>query len=171
MGLTWFMFLITAILVFLGVIILIWKNVTGERTERTIILKILINYMQTLSFVGGIVFKNLLNPIFILMKISVRLHLDFLENRDRIVPSFECHELFHQHFHRLLCCAMVCSSEVPVLHDCSGPWSSNHLLVFLLQAYLILNWCTQSNSRLIRRYNNNQRKRAGIFQLNGICSC
>lgn len=32
---------------------MIWKNVTGERTERTIVLKILINYAQTLSFIGG----------------------------------------------------------------------------------------------------------------------
>lgn len=48
------MFLITAILVFVGVIVLIWRSVIGERSERTIILKILINYLQTLSFVGGI---------------------------------------------------------------------------------------------------------------------
>jgi len=50
---TWFIFLLCAAVVFVIVMFMIWKNVTGERTEKTIVLKILINYAQTLSFVGG----------------------------------------------------------------------------------------------------------------------
>jgi len=46
-------FVICVIILFFLVMFMIWKNVTGERTEKTIVLKILINYAQTLSFVGG----------------------------------------------------------------------------------------------------------------------
>jgi len=47
------LFIITGAAIFVGVIALIWNNVNSQRSERTIVLKILINYLQTLSFLGG----------------------------------------------------------------------------------------------------------------------